>query len=309
MWLSLALAAYILFAAVTITDKYLLGAPARRMAGPIPDARVYTFYMGILGVFVLPLALFGIEMENMTLILLGILGGILHTVALFLFFSALRAGEVSRIGIAVGGLVPIFTLVFMYIWTKELPSPLQLVAFFILMAGSFVIIFERFIKLVHNLKRFGFVLIASVLFGLYFALAKFLFEGQSFISAIVWIRVGAVAVALFFLFSPDVRKMIFAHKKSPPKKAGVVFLVKNAAGGLASFLQHAAIALARGSEISLVSALQGVQFALVFFGAVFLTKRLPGILKEKIHTEALFVKFLGTGLIVAGIIILTIAWQ
>ncbi len=302
MWLFSALAAYFLFAAVTIIDKYLL-------ARPIPDARVYTFYMGILGVFVLPLAIFGIERENITLIFLGILGGILHTLALFLFFSALRVGEVSRIGIAVGGLVPIFTLVFIYIWTKELPSPLQLMAFFVLMAGSFVIIFERFIKLVHNLKRFAFIFTASVLFGLYFALAKFLFEGQSFTSAIVWIRVGAIAISLSFLLSPDVRRMIFAHKKSPPKKAGVVFLVKNAAGGLASFLQHAAIALARGPEISLVSALQGVQFALVFFGAVFLTKRFPGILKEKLHKEALFGKFLGTGLIVAGIIILAIAWQ
>lgn len=302
MWLLLALAAYFLFAAVTIIDKYLL-------ARPIPDARVYTFYMGVLGVFVLPLALFGIETENITLILLGILGGILHTVALFLFFSALRVGEVSRIGIAVGGLVPIFTLAFMYIWTKELPSPLQLAAFFILMAGSFVIIFERFIKLVHNLKRFAFVLIASVLFGSYFALAKFLFEEQSFISAIVWIRVGAVVLSLSLLLSSDVRKIIFAHKKFPYKKAGIVFLAKNAAGGLASFLQHAAIALARGPEISLVSALQGVQFALVFFGAVFLTKRFPGILKEKIHKEALFIKFLGTGFIVAGIVILAIAWQ
>jgi drug/metabolite transporter (DMT)-like permease len=300
MWLFLALVSYFLFAAVTIADKYLL-------AKPIPDARVYTFYMGILGIFVLALAPFGIETSNIPLIFLGMFGGVIYTAALFLFFSALRAGEVSRIGISIGGLIPIFALLFIYIWTRELPSVVQLGAFFVLMLGSFVIIFERFVKLIHNLKRFGFILIASVLFGLYFALAKFLLQEQSFISVIVWTRIGAVFVSFFFLFSPSVRKIIFAHKKSPPKKAGAIFLLKNAAGGAAAFLQHAAIATARTSEVSLVSALQGVQFALVFFGVVFLTKKHPRIVREEVHGEALAVKLLGTGLIIVGIVILAVA--
>ena len=300
MWLFLALAAYFLFAAATITDKYLL-------ARPIPDARVYAFYMGILGIFVLALAPLGIETQNILLIFLGILAGIIYTAALFLFFSAIRIGEVSRVGISIGGLIPIFTLIFVYIWTRELPSTVQLAAFFVLMTGSFVIIFERFIRLVHNLKRFGFVVVASLLFGLYFALAKFLLQEQSFISVIVWTRVGAVFISLFFLLSPTVRKIIFAHKKSPPKKVGAIFLVKNAAGGAAAFMQHASIAIARTSEVSLISALQGVQFALVFLGAVFLTKKHPGIVKEEIHKEAVVIKSLGTALIVLGILILAIA--
>ncbi|MFY9457458.1 MAG: hypothetical protein WAP23_00810 [Candidatus Spechtbacterales bacterium] len=300
MWLILALAAYIFFAAATITDKYLL-------ARPFPDARVYIFYTGILGIFVLLLAPFGLEAPSYLVVFVGILAGIVNSAALFLFFLVLKVGEVSRIGISLGGLVPFFTLLFIYAWTGELPSALQFMAFASLVAGSFVVIFERFINLVHNLKRFAMILASSFLFGLYFAVAKFLFLEQSFISAIVWIKIGATLFALFFLLFPSVRKTIFEHRKTLSKNAGLILISKNAAGGLGAFFQHVAISLARVSEVSLVNALQGVQFALVFFAALFLTKKFPGIIREEVRGEALAVKFLGTGLIVSGVVILAIS--
>ena len=300
MWLFFALAAYVLFAAATVTDKYLL-------ARPIPDARVYAFYTGVLGVFLFVLAPFGLEYPSHAIVFLGIFAGILFSTALLLFFYALRIGEVSRMGISLGGLIPLFTLFFIYLWTRELPSALQFAAFGVLVAGSFIVIFERLSHPIHNLQKISLIFSSSVLFGLYFALIKFLFEAQSFISVIVWTKVGAVLFAVALLFSPTVRKMIFEHKKSLPKKIRTIFVAKSVAGGVGALLQHAAVSTARIGEVSLVGALQGVQFALVFFIAVFLTRKFPGIVKEKIDKEAILVKSLGTGLIVAGIIILAVA--
>lgn len=300
MWLILAILAYILFAAATITDKYLL-------AKPIPDARVYAFYTGALGIFTAWLAVFGFEIPDSASILLALLAGAIFIWALFLFFAALRIGEVSRIGISLGGLVPFFTLFFVYLWTGEFPSSLQITAFAFLVTGSFVIIFERFVQATHNFKKFVLILSSSLLFGLYFALVGFLFDKQSFISVFVLIKIGGVLAALLFLFFPSVRKTIFEHKKSPSKRAGGIFIAKNAAGGVGAISLHFAISIARFIEVSLINALQGIQFALIFFAAIFLTKKFPGIIKENIGKEAIIVKILGTGFIVTGIIILAIA--
>ena len=300
MWIALAIFAYILFAGVTITDKYLL-------ARPIPDARVYTFYTGIFGLFSFGLVTFGFKLPEGSIIFLSLFAGVIFIWALFLFFSALRMGEVSRIGISLGGLIPFFTLFFVYIWTGEFPNPLQVFAFVLLVAGSFVIIFERLLRPVHNLKRLFLVVASAGLFGLYFALVKFLFGEHSFISIFILIKVGGAFAALLFLLSPSVRKILFEHKKSPPKKIGGIFIVKNIAGGVGALSLHFAISVARFVEVSLINALQGAQFVLVFLGVLFLTRKFPGIVKEEIHGKALVVKFLGTGFIVAGIIILALS--
>lgn len=300
MWLFLSLAAYILFAGATITDKYLL-------ARPISDARVYAFYTGILGLFAFILAPFGFSMPHPAIIFLGIFAGILFIAALFFFFSALKAGEASRVGISLGGLIPLFTLLFIYIGTGGLPAENEFFAFILLVAGSFIIAFDQYVRLLRNLENLGLVVASSFLFGFYFFIAKFLFTVQPFISAFIWIKLGGALFVFLFLFSPQVRKILFQHKKFPPKKAGGIFIAKNAAGGVGALLLHLAISSARVGEVAVVNALQGAQFALVFLGAVFLTKKFPGVVKEKIGRDAMTAKLMGTGLIVGGVIIIAIA--
>jgi len=302
MWLLLAIAAYVIFAASTITDKYLLGRP-------IPDARVYTFYTAVVGLFALGLAPFGFEIPQGIYIFLDVLAGMLFVAALFLFFMAVRIGEVSRVGTSAGGFVPFFTLLFVYIGTGELPSVMQFVAFVLVMAGSLIIVFERLHKIIENLFVCSLVMGSSVLFSLYFIAAKFLFFTQPFTSAFIWIKIGGALFALLFLLSPQVRKTIFAHKKLPlekTKKFGGILIVKNAAGGLAALLLHAAISTARFGEIALIQALQGVQFTLVFFIALSLTKKFPKVIKEETHGAALAAKFLGTGLVATGVAVLAL---
>ncbi len=300
MWLILSLLAYTLFAGATITDKYLL-------ARPIKDARVYAFYTGVLGFFAFALVPFGFDIPSPIIIFFGILAGIIFIVALFLFFSALRIGEVSRVGISLGGLTPFFTLLFVYIGTGNAPNPAQFIAFLLLMGGSLIIIFERLSKLVYNLEKLGLVLASSFLFGLYFTIAKFLFDTQSFISAFIFIKIGGALFALLFLLSPSVRKMLFKHKKSLSPKIGKIFVAKNAAGGVAALLLHLAISTARFGEIALINALQGVQFALVFLMAIFLTRKYPKIIKEEMSLQDIIVKAVGAGLIIIGVVMLAVA--
>jgi len=175
-WMLFALAAYFIFAAVTITDKYLLGTPASNKEAPIPDARVYVFYIGVLGLSAFLLAPFGFEVPSGLFIFLNIFAGFLFILALLLFFFALRLGEVSRVGISVAGLIPLFTLLFIYISNGNIPTPLQLLAFGLLVGGSIVITFEGFENIIDSARKFTIVLFSAVLFGAYFTLVKFLFD-------------------------------------------------------------------------------------------------------------------------------------
>ena len=305
-WMLFALAAYFIFAAVTITDKYLLGTPASRKEAPIPDARVYVFYIGVLGLSAFLLAPFGFEVPSGLFIFLNIFAGFLFILALLLFFFALRLGEVSRVGISVAGLIPLFTLLFIYISNGNIPTPLQLLAFGLLVGGSIVITFEGFENIADSTRKFTIVLFSAVLFGAYFTLVKFLFQAQPFVSVFIWIKIGSAMTVPFFLFSGQVRSIIFQHKKSLPKKISGLFVLKNAAGGVGSIFQHLAISAAHFGEVAIVNALQGVQFALVFFIALFLAKKFPNIIREKTHISVLATKFIGTLMVISGVVLLAI---
>ena len=299
MWIIFALAAYIIFAAATITDKYLL-------AKPIPDARVYAFYTGVLGLFVLVFAPFGFSVPSVPVIFFGIFAGGLFIAALYLFFAALKMGEVSRVGISLGGLTPLFTLGLTYIGTGELPERGEFFAFIFLIIGSLIVAFDQYERIINNAKIIGLIIASSFLFGLYFTIAKFLFSAQPFVSAFIWIKLGGALFALLFLAYPQARKIIFDRKKSPSKQSGGIFVVKNAGGGVAALFLHLAVSMARVGEVAIVNALQGAQFTLVFLGAIFLSKRFPGVVQEKIDREAIIVKSVGTGLIVLGIVALAL---
>lgn len=298
MWLPIALLAYILFAGATIVDKYLL-------TRPIPDPRVYAVYTGMLGLFAFAMAPFGFQIPQGPILVLGIFSGVLFMVALLLFFVGLQSGEVSRVGVAIGGLVPFFTLFFVYIGTGELPGTSHLIAFALLVLGSFIILFDRIEGIFYNTKILGLIFASSFLFGLYFTITKFLFSTEPFISAFLWIKVGGALFALFLLFSPTVRRTLFAHKKLFSERVGEVLAAKNMAGGVATILQHLAISTANFSEVALVNALQGAQFVLVFFIPIFLAKKFPAIL-GKMREEVTIAKAIGAGCIVLGVIILAV---
>ena len=299
MWLLFALASYTIFASVTITDKYLL-------SRSIPDARVYAFYTGILGLFAFVFAPLGFKIPSITTMALGIFAGALLIAAMFLFFCALRRGEASRVLVAWGGTVPIFTLLFVYISTKELPTGFEFLALALLIVGSVTILFEGWKKTFQDMKSFFIILLSSFLLSAYFTVAKFLFASEPFLNAFLWIKIGGVLFALLFLISPEVRRLIIQHKKSSSKKPGGIFVLKNGSGGVAALLQAFAVSKASFAEVAIVNALQGVQFAIVFFAALFLTKKFPGIVKERIDRTVIIVKIAGTGLVIAGVALLAI---
>jgi len=272
MWVVVAIAGYFLLALVSTIDKYLL-------AGPVPNPKVYAFFIGMLGAIVfllIPLGVVGFP--SVGIIVLAFIAGVIRILALFALFSGLQKFEVSRIIPALGGIAPLFTLLllFLLLGETEAISRENLPAFVLLIAGSIGISLEKKVGVtVQSLLYAG---VAAFLFSSFFVLSKVVYEAHSFLSGLVWIAVGSVATAVVFLIFKEVREAaqeILGRKKSQKKpmskKIAVLFVGNQAVGGIAVFLQSLAVALVPIGLLPFVNALEGVNHFFIFIMALFLS--------------------------------------
>ena len=300
-WLIVIISAYFIFAVVSLVDKYLL-------TGPIPDPKVYTFYIGVLGVLVLFLAPFvGFSIPQPSQIILSLLAGAIFIYGLFWFYKALKCFEISRVVPAIGGILPLFTLGLIYIFSagKETLGYFEFFAFILFILGSILITYEKSKKI--SFESLKISTIAAFFLALSFVLTKYVYLVQPFWSGFIWIRIGGFLMAIFFfLLFKEIREEIFKKKVSFKKKTIGVFLSNQAMGAGASILQNWAIFLAPLVYVAIINALQGINYAFLLVFIIFLSLKFPQILKEEISKKILFQKIIAILLIGAGLFLLTL---
>ncbi len=298
-WLVITILSYFILAVVFLVDKYLL-------TSSIPNSKVYVFYVGILGILSLILAPFvGFYIPGISQIILGLLAGATFIFGLFWFYKGLSLFEASRIVPAVGGLIPLFTFGFVYVFSRGRVnlSLQEIIAFLFLLFGSVFIVSEKdkFI----NLKSLKISLIASFFVSLSSVLIKYVYLSLPFWPGFIWKNIGGFLMALcFFIIFPEIKKEIFKKReKSNPQKA-TVFLTNQAMGGGASVLQNWAIALAPLVYVAFINVLQGVQYVFLLIFSVFLSLKFPQILKEEISKGILVQKIIAIIVIGGGLALL-----
>ncbi len=298
-WLIVTISAYLFLAISVLGDKFLLG-------GGIPNPKVYSFYVGVLSIFVLVFIPFGFFLPNFDQIALALLTGVIFIAGLFLYYSAIKEFEASRIAPAVGGLVPILSFIFVSFLSKGkvILSTEEIFAFLLLVLGSILIISGKSVNIFG--KSFFLSLFVSFYFALYFVLAKFVYTSLGFINGFIWIRIGSFLVAFFFLISKEVRSDIFGWRKMTGLKTTGIFVGNQIIGSMGAVLQNWAIALVKLSGVALVNALQGVMYVFLFIFTLILSKKFPKILKEEISRRVLFQKIIAILLIGGGLALLTI---
>lgn len=299
LWLSVIISAYLLFAVAALVDKYLL-------AGP-PNPKSYSFYVGVLGMAILVLApLIGFSIPGTPQILLSLVAGAIYIFALFWLFYGLEHFEASRIVPAIGGILPLFTfsLVFIASAGEAVLEAGELVAFALLVIGSFLITFEK--KKTTSLKSFRVAVLAAFLFALVFLLSKYVYLGQPFWSGFIWMRIGGFLAGLCFLFTKEVRQEIFQKKFTFQKRTGFLFLANQGVGAGAFVLQNFAIALVGIAYLPFINALEGLKYLFLFLMVIFLAKKFPQILKEKLTKRILWQKIISIALIFLGLAILAL---
>lgn len=300
-WLIVAIFAYLILSFVALIDKYLL-------AGPLPSSKVYAFYVGILGLSVLILAPFvGFYFPNTFQIFLAFLAGSFFIFGLFWFCEAVRLFEVSRVVPAVGGILPIFSFLLVYISSlgEEKLLFFEFLALLLLIAGSVLINYGLGKRISFNTIWLS--LISAFFLALSFVLAKYVYLVVPFWTGYILIRIGGgLAVLAFFLFSSKLREELLKAKIGFQKKTMGIFLTNQAVGALANILQNWAIALAPLAYVAIINALQGVQYAFLLIFTILLSIKSPHILKEEISPKIILQKIIAILLIGGGLILLAL---
>lgn len=304
LWLIVTISFYFILAAVFLVDKYLL-------TSSVPDPKLYTFYVGALGIlFLIFIPFVGFYVPSFFQIILALLAGAIYIYALFWFYKSLSLFEASRVVPAISGLVPLFTFFLVYIFSlgKDILPPLGIIAFILLILGSILIVAEK--EKFINLKSLKISIVCAFLLSLSFTLSKYVYLSQSFWNGFILIRLGGVIMAVIFLFFvKDIREKIFARRKvanfsqlqKKNYKTAIIFLLNQGGGGIAIILQNWALALAPLAYIAVINALQGVQYIFLLILTILISLKFPQIIKEEISKRVILQKGLVMLLIVAGL--------
>lgn len=306
-WFIVALTSYFVLAIANLIDKYLV----EKVLG---SARAYTFIACVMGLIVFVIAPWFLSWPGLGGLVFNLLLGLLFAVALLFLYASLRRGEASRAVVIIGGSTPIFSLPLSYFILGDKFSQNQLAAIILLILGVVVVallpkqkvgfwdnIFSS-IKLKQKYSSYSiiFALASGLSYALYFIGTKLVYEQQDFLSAFMWIRLGAALAAVFILFSPRARQEIKAlFKRNPSRKKNQSLVVGNQILGSVGFvLQNYAIYL---GPVALVNALQGVQYAWIIILGAGVSLLAPKILKEDISWPVLTQKAVAVILISGGI--------
>lgn len=235
------------------------------------------------------------------LLILSLASGAVFTIALQFFYSALKSGEASHIAPFVGGVVPLASFIVSYFWLGERLASSQIFAVALLAAGAFLISFEKSRK--HSGWHIGLVwaLLAGVFFALSYVSARAIFLEETFATGFVWARIGAFIAVLPLLFSKTVRHEIFGatEKQKEKNKSGLVILAINKVLAALYFIgMNFALSLA---SATLVNALAGLQYAILFVLIYFFTKLKPRFFQEQFTKKEIVLELFAILFIIVGL--------
>jgi len=309
-WITVALAAYLLLAVANLLDKFLID-------NVLSSSKAYAFSICLMGLVVFLAAPWFLEWPGWTLFSFNILVGFIFAIALYFLYESLRRGEASRVLVFIGGITPVFSLIFSVLFFKEQFTRNQWLGIITILAGVLIIAYlpttrtylTRIMrKLKIEQKSFSnallFALLSALAYSLYFISSKYAYGFQPFFSAFIWSRLGAAIFVLLFLIRKSDRKQIFsAIGKKNPNKNKFLVLVNQGFGSLGFMLQNYAIFL---GSVTLVNALQGFQYAFILLISTVLALLSPKLLKETFSWRIICQKGLAIIVIGLGIYFLTI---
>jgi drug/metabolite transporter (DMT)-like permease len=255
----------------------------------------YVFWLGAISIFGLLLIPFGFHMPSLGIAGIALLAGFCDLLASYFYYAALKAGEASEELAAMGGFAPVATV--------ALSIPLlgvnltgQVLGFALMTLGGFVMFFAEKLPLRKMLPR---VIAAAVLFGLTDVLQKIAFNHTKFVSGYVFFTIGTFLGAVALLLRPSWRRQIFQNSEEAPPRSKVGYMLNRFMAGVGSFL--VVFAVSRTAP-SMVEAISGVRYVVIFFGAFAITRWRSQWFREDFTPRALAIKAVGTALVVAGLV-------
>ncbi len=289
LWIYSAVIAYFLNAIVFAFDKFLLVAP-------LPHPLSYAFYSIILSIFVVVLLPFGVHLPPTPLyFVVAFSSGIFFFLALIYLYKSIKAIDILEATPAVGAIAALATLFLSIFFLREQISGDKLAAFFLLVAGTFIMSYFhlRSRVVIH-------MLLAGIFFGISSVALKYVFNLSSFIDGFFWSRLGSVVGALAVLVHPSARRQIFGSLHAAPPGSKFLFGLNKVLAAAGFIILYYAVKL---GSVVFVNALQGLQYVFILVIGMFVAKKLPMLFERHLH-EKMMRRIVATALIVAGFFLL-----
>lgn len=304
-WFFIAILGYTFLAFTFVLDKFIL-------EESVKEPVVYTFYSTIIMFAALAAYPFGVEFLVGIDWFWGIFSGVSFGFGLWLLFIAVDIGETSHISPFNGAVVTLASYLISYIFLGESLTQLQIFGMALLVVASLMLSFEKSKK--HSGFHVGFIW--AIFSGIFFAAshvsAKYLYDIYPFLTGFVWTRASAGLVGLGVLFFPEVKasfnkdeetKQSETEQKLAKKYRVPIIVANKVLAVIAVILVQYATDL---GKVSLVRAMSGLQFVLMFFLVYIFTKFTPQFFKEYFTTREIVIQLLALFLVVAGSALLVI---
>ncbi len=293
MWLTLVLGGHLSNACAFVIDKILLSKTLKRPT-------VYVFFIGVLGIFVFVLLPFGhVQWLSSMVTIEAAISGIAFTAALLAFFSALQRGEATRVIPFFGALIPLWTIAFAWVFVGERLTGIVWWGIALLVIGAFLITYEPTSNNSLSRTALGLAVLGAALFAISSTMLKAVFNATEFINGFLWTRTFATLSALALLLLPATRRAVWSEFVRGGQRPPALLIVGQALGAIGFVL------LALGTKfaptVTVVNALQGVQYGFLFLFVLVMGSLAPKLIPEKMSRAIVIQKIIALVALALGL--------
>ncbi|MDZ4285493.1 MAG: hypothetical protein U1A23_01035, partial [Candidatus Sungbacteria bacterium] len=283
MWLLVAIAGQFILGTAAVVDKLLL---RKRVSDPV----VYTFWIGVLGIFAALLLPFGFSYLPAGLIVLDIISGIIFISSLLVLFLGLSQIDASSVLPLTSAVIPLWTFGFSFFLIKTKMTFMDIIGMVFLIIGTLFFFFAE--RKILRARLMMFAIASAGLYGLSIVLQKMVFEHSNFATGFFWAKIGEVLGALVLLLLPQWRKRILNARNTIHVKDRFWYFANRSWAALGSVLLNAAVFL---SHPALVQSTQAFRYVVIFITAWI-------VLREFSRGRTLYLKIFASAFAVIGIV-------
>lgn len=292
-WIVTGILSHLSWGTSNIIDKYII-------SNRVKNIRVFLVWMSWLGaltIFALPWIDF--SYPGHTVLLWLALCGFMYTIGFLWYLKAVEISEISRINIW-WNLIPVFSLLFGWIFLKELPNQGQFMAMTVLFIASII----GSINFTRDQKFFSpglwWIIAFCIEFSLYSIIIRMVGQNVSIPFVFIYINFIRGVSVLFFFASKKFRTEFVTETKRITPGIGFWLLATISIDYLGTALGQWAL---KDGQVALVLSLEGVQALYVFFISLCIAKLWPRALQESTEQKNIVVKVLALILALVGIIL------
>lgn len=293
MYILLALIGYTLLALVLVLDKFIL-------TKSVTNPAVYTFYSTI---FLLPVLLvypFGVgRLVGMDWVW-ALVSGLTFGAALWTMFIAVKRTEATHMNPFIAAMTAVATFALTSAIFHEI-LPMRANAGIFLLVFSCLLLSFEVTSTGRGLSRgYWFGILSGMLFAVSHVAAKHIYLLYPFWTGFIWTRAAIGIAGLLLLLLPTVRHQVFLKSATHLKLSRTnkrIVLADKALGIVSAVLVQAAIAM---GSVTIVNALVGVEFMVLFLIIYAVTKIKPDWLNEYFTSSEIFMELFAIVLIIFG---------